>query len=62
MVFENIFLLKLPSIWAILIISLVITLVTTLVYKFTTNQKRMKELKEQMKQSPQSGGLCPLRL
>jgi len=50
MVFENIFLLKIPPLWAILIISLAITLVTTLVYKFTTNQKRMKELKEQMKE------------
>jgi uncharacterized membrane protein (DUF106 family) len=50
MVLENIFLLKMPSFWAILIISLVITLVTTLVYKFTTDQKKMKKLKEDMKE------------
>lgn len=49
MVLENIFLLKMPPLWAILIISLVITLVTTLVYKFTTDQKKMKKLKEDMK-------------
>jgi uncharacterized membrane protein (DUF106 family) len=49
MVLENIFLLKMPSFWAILIISFVITLVTTLVYKFTTDQKKMKKLKEDMK-------------
>ena len=50
MVFENIFLLKIPSFWAILIISFVLTLVTTLVYKFTTDQKKMKKLKEEMKE------------
>jgi uncharacterized membrane protein (DUF106 family) len=49
MVFENIFLLKIPPFWAILIISLVITLVTTLVYKFTTDQSKMKKLKDDMK-------------
>lgn len=50
MVLENIFLLKMPSFWAILIISFVLTLVTTLVYKFTTDQKKMKKLKEEMKE------------
>ena len=50
MVLENIFLLKIPSFWAILIISFVITLLTTLVYKFTTDQKKMKKLKEDMKE------------
>jgi uncharacterized membrane protein (DUF106 family) len=50
MVFENIFLLKIPSFWAILLISFVLTLVTTLVYKFTTDQKKMKKLKEEMKE------------
>ena len=50
MVFENIFLLKIPPFWSILIISFVVTLVTTLVYKFTTDQKKMKKLKEDMKE------------
>lgn len=50
MVLENIFLLKMPPFWAILIISLVITLATTLVYKFTTDQKKMRKLKEDMKE------------
>jgi uncharacterized membrane protein (DUF106 family) len=50
MVLENIFLLKWPPFWAILVISLVITIVTTLVYKFTTDQKKMKKLKEDMKE------------
>ena len=50
MVLENIFLLKMPPFWAILIISFAITLLTTLVYKFTTDQKKMKKLKEDMKE------------
>ncbi|MBW2963287.1 DUF106 domain-containing protein [Candidatus Woesearchaeota archaeon] len=35
--------------WAILILSLIISLAITLVYKFATNQKKMKELKDEMK-------------
>lgn len=50
MVFENIFLLKISPFWSILIISFVLTLVITLVYKFTTDQKKMKKLKEDMKE------------
>jgi uncharacterized membrane protein (DUF106 family) len=50
MVLENIFILKIHPFWAILIISFVITLVTTLVYKFTTDQKKMKQLKAEMKE------------
>ena len=50
MVLENIFILKMPPFLAILIISFVITLATTLVYKFTTDQKKMKKLKEDMKE------------
>lgn len=49
MVLENIFLLRINPLWAILIISFVITMVTTLVYKFTTDQKKMKKLKDDMK-------------
>src|SRR4030043_2257506 len=49
MVLENLFILKIPSFWAILIISFAITLIITLVYKFTTDQKKMKKLKEEMK-------------
>ncbi|MBI2152011.1 DUF106 domain-containing protein [Candidatus Woesearchaeota archaeon] len=42
-------LLKLGPFWAVLIISLVITLVTVLVYKYFTDQAEMKRLKEQQK-------------
>ena len=44
-------LLALGPIWAILIISLVVSLIITLVYKFATNQEKMKELKLEMKTS-----------
>jgi uncharacterized membrane protein (DUF106 family) len=55
MVFENLLdpifnpLLKIPPVVAIIIISFIITLAITLVYKFTTDQKKMKRLKEEMK-------------
>ena len=35
--------------WALIIISVIITLLSTLAYKFLTNQKEMKSLKEEMK-------------
>ncbi|MFC1801814.1 EMC3/TMCO1 family protein, partial [Nanoarchaeota archaeon] len=44
-------LLNLGPFWAILIISLVISLLITLIYKLVTNQKKMKELKTEMKES-----------
>ncbi|MBN2459405.1 DUF106 domain-containing protein [Candidatus Woesearchaeota archaeon] len=56
MVFENILdpvfnpLLKLHPGLAIFLVSLIITLLITLVYKFTTDQKKMKKLKEEMKE------------
>ena len=50
MVLENIFLLKMHPFWAILIITFFITLLITLVYKFTTDQKKMKKLKDEMKE------------
>jgi uncharacterized membrane protein (DUF106 family) len=37
------------KLWSVVIISFIVTLMTTLVYKFLTNQKEMKELKENMK-------------
>ena len=43
-------LLKMPPLLAILLISFIITLLITLVYKFTTDQKKMKKLKEEMKE------------
>lgn len=49
MVLDNIFLLHWPPILAIGFISLVITALVTIVYKFTTNQKKMKELKDRQK-------------
>lgn len=42
-------LLSFPPAVAIIIISLFISVVTTLVYKYTTNQAQLKELKEEMK-------------
>ncbi len=39
-------LLELPSFWAISIIAFLITLLTTLIYKFTTDQDLMKRLKQ----------------
>lgn len=43
-------LLTLPSWLAILIISAVITLLTTIAYKYLTDQKKMKALRKEMKQ------------
>jgi uncharacterized membrane protein (DUF106 family) len=44
-------LLKLPSFWAILIISLAISLLITFVYKWMTDQHLMKSLKDEIKDS-----------
>lgn len=41
-------LMSIPSPYNILLLSLLITLVTTLAYKFFTNQKLMKDVKEEM--------------
>lgn len=56
MVFENLLhpvlgpLLNLPSLYAILILSFSISLLITIIYKFTTNQSLMKDLKDEMKE------------
>ncbi len=56
MVFDNLLnpvlipLLKLPILWAVVILSFMISLIITLVYKFTTNQSLMKDLKAEMKE------------
>ena len=42
-------LLNLPAFWAILIICTGITLLVTIVYKYTTNQKEMKVIKDDLK-------------
>lgn len=42
-------LLRLSALWAIVIISLIIALIMILIYKFTTNQTLMKEMKMQLK-------------
>ena len=42
-------LLRLGSFWTIFIISIVLSVVITLIYKFMTNQKKMKELRETIK-------------
>ncbi len=53
--FENILapifdpLLVLPIFWVVLIMSFVITVIITLIYKYTTNQSLMKDLKDEMK-------------
>ncbi len=44
------FLFTWPPFWAILLVSFVITLSTTLLYKYTTNQARMRELKKTVKE------------
>jgi uncharacterized membrane protein (DUF106 family) len=44
-------LLNLGPFWAIVVISLVISLLITLIYKLVTNQKKMRELKTEMKDS-----------
>ncbi len=43
-------LLKLPIVWVVVIMALIITFLITLIYKFTTNQNLMKELKSEMKE------------
>lgn len=56
MVFDNLLnpvlspLLKLPILWAIVLLSFLISLIITLIYKFTTNQSLMKDLKREMKE------------
>jgi uncharacterized membrane protein (DUF106 family) len=42
-------LLRMPPFWAIFIISLVLSLVITIIYKLMTNQSEMKSLKEDIK-------------
>jgi len=55
MVFENLLnpifnpILILPPVLSILIVSLFLTLITTLAYKYLTDQTRMKELRDEMK-------------
>lgn len=44
-------LLSLPPFWGIFLIAFVITLAITLVFKYATDQKRMKELKVKVKES-----------
>ena len=56
MVFENLLnpvfnpLLNLPTLWAVVILSFLISVIITLVYKYTTNQDLMKQLKDEMKE------------
>ncbi len=42
-------LISMPYFWSILIVSLVVTLLTTLIYKFATNQSELKRIREEMK-------------
>jgi len=44
-------LLNLPTLWSVILLSFIISLVITLVYKYTTDQNLMKQLKEEMKAS-----------
>ncbi|MBW2976681.1 DUF106 domain-containing protein [Candidatus Woesearchaeota archaeon] len=56
MVFENLLnpiflpLLNLPTLWAIVLLSFLISLIVTLLYKYTTDQNLMKQLKGEMKE------------
>lgn len=55
MVFEHLLdpvfapLLNLPTLLAVIILSFLISLIVTILYKFTTNQSLMKDLKQEMK-------------
>ncbi|MBN4049214.1 DUF106 domain-containing protein [archaeon AH-315-M20] len=42
-------LLNIPILWAIIILSFLISLIITIIYKYTTNQNLMKQLKDEMK-------------
>ena len=56
MVFENLLnpifnpLLNLPTIWAVILLSFFISVIITIVYKYTTDQNLMKQLKGEMKE------------
>jgi len=43
-------LLSLPMVWVIVIMAFIITFLITVIYKFTTKQSLMKELKDEMKE------------
>ena len=55
MVFESILnpifspILNLPTLWAVILLSFLISLIITVIYKYTTDQNLMKQLKEEMK-------------
>jgi len=56
MVFDSFFdlvfghVLALPTFWAVLVMSLLISLIITVIYKYTTNQNLMKEMKDEIKE------------
>lgn len=43
-------LMQIPSPWNLLLLSFILTSLMTLIYKYVTNQKLMKELKDEMKE------------
>jgi len=43
-------LLNLPTLWAVILLSFLISLIITVVYKYTTDQNLMKQLKSEMKE------------
>jgi uncharacterized membrane protein (DUF106 family) len=55
MVFESILnpifspILNLPTLWAVIILAFLISLIITVIYKYATDQNLMKQLKEEMK-------------
>lgn len=52
MVFQSIWqgFMDLPYFWIILVMALLVTLFTTIIYKYTTDQKRLKEIKTKLKE------------
>src|SRR3989338_88502 len=56
MVFESVInpvfapFLNLPTLWAVILLSFLISLIITLIYKYTTDQSLMKSLKDEMKE------------
>ncbi|MAE42836.1 hypothetical protein CMO93_03620 [Candidatus Woesearchaeota archaeon] len=55
MVFENVLnpifspLLNLPTLWAVILLSFIVSLIITIIYKYSTDQDLMKQLKQEMK-------------
>lgn len=52
------FLGHMPVIWGILLISVILSLITTLIYKFATDQSMLKQIREDTKKYQEQMKLC----